>query len=112
MRVSESITPKGLCDYLNDLLQRDLVAINALMSMRVHCNNSLISGSGVQAIRVGYDHSKAGSDPKHAVGLMGILNGVFGVDSYGFGCIRAEVECDSETGHVRITRFVLTPSPE
>jgi hypothetical protein len=76
---------------LNDALEADPVGINALFSHHVKVNGRLASHPTIQV-----------SD-KEGLGVLGLLNGVFGCNSKGWGYITAVVEDDG-----KISRFERT----
>lgn len=87
--IRQSLTPQELCEFMNELIKLDPEGINRLVRARVQINNDLAEHPTVQVgtIRdtnqevVGYD-----------LGLMGILNGLFGTYDdgrrAGWGCIQ------------------------
>ena len=76
-------------DYLNDLRERDPAAIHALVETRTPCNEALADHPTCQ---VAIEGSQA------SVGLLGVLNGLCGVDSQGWGPIAAHYDGDLLTG--------------
>lgn len=90
--VKKSITPEQAVAVLNEALALDPQAISALVSTRVRCTKALAGHPSIQVGSVG--------ETEYEVGLLGILNGLFG--SYGpeggkregWGRIAAEVEDD------------------
>lgn len=70
---------KRIVAYLNELIKLDRVAIAALVENRVPCSQSLTDHPTVQVVE---QHGG------HSVGLLGILNGLCGVDEFGIGPIR------------------------
>jgi hypothetical protein len=94
--LKESITPQDVCDLLNELLEKDYDCIHELISYRVKCNQAVADHPTVQV-----QCFKPESKPK--VGLLGILNGLFGVREDLFGIICMEVD------GTRIVTFKLTP---
>lgn len=79
------------CDVvklLNALAAIDPIAIIALINHRVPCGGGILDHATVQAGR------NAVGSPE--VGMLGILNGLFGTFSDGWGCITAEIS-DDET---------------
>lgn len=84
MKVKESVTIQETVDFLNDLLNIDSTAISSLFSVRIACNKELADHETVQ---VG-----ALSKNFFQVGMVGILNGLFGIDQYGWGHISADYE--------------------
>ena len=88
-----------IVNLLNEVCETDRGAIDALVSHRVPCNESLAEHPTVQ---VGPALNDVGPDVSfgYVVGLCGILNGLCGVDENGWGLI-AYVQ--DEEG--RIVRF-------
>lgn len=74
-------------EFINELIETDREAITALWQNRVPCNQALADHPTVQ---VGEENGR------FVVGLLGILNGLFGVDETGTGFIHFFI--DSETG--------------
>ena len=69
-----------LVDFLNELADLDKEAINALIRTRVGCNQKLLNHPTVQVSVI---------DNNYTVGILGILNGLCGVYSSGYGPIAA-----------------------
>ena len=86
--VSEAIS------FLNELIKLDKAAMTALAETRVLCNESLANHPTVQV-------STAPEGEK--VGLLGILNGLFGVDEKGWGFITAVFDDDGQIIEFRET---------
>jgi hypothetical protein len=78
---------------LNSALKADPAAINYLVNARVMCNKELAEHPTIQ---VGKDSRYKGE--VHWVGLLGIINGLFGIDDEGWGFIEGYI--DDETGLV------------
>ena len=70
MTIRTQVTLDETIDYLNGLIETDRVAIAALIANRVPCNQQLADHPTVQVFR---QHGG------YLVGLLGILNGLFGV---------------------------------
>ncbi len=79
-----------IVNFLNELLQVDKEAIEVLIDRRVKVNEQLLNHPTVQ---VSSEDGKTGS-----VGLLGILNGLVGVKSNGWGYIVAHY--DDESGRL------------
>ena len=78
---------------LNGMLKMDPAAVTLLMEIRVACNEALADHPTVQVTKK--------DDGTHEVGLLGLLNGIFGVradDLYGH--VTATYEQDSDTGEL------------
>lgn len=79
------MTPQQAVEFLNSLLTVDDLAISSLINNRIPCNRELADHPHVQvtASRSGY-----------LVGMLGILNGIFGTKDDGRGFIRAVYDSD------------------
>ncbi|MFA5025090.1 MAG: hypothetical protein WC503_01085 [Candidatus Shapirobacteria bacterium] len=82
---------------LNEVVAADELAMRALINYRVPCNKALAEHESVQ---VGTYH-EASKETGYSVGILGIINGLFGVDSEGWGFIGADLGKDGS-----IIRFV------
>lgn len=92
-----SVTPEHAVKILNEALDADPVAINELFRHRTSCNDAL---AGHASIQVGaYPEDKYPAT--QTVGLLGLLNGIFGTKPDGDGHIQSEVE------DFRIVRFSI-----
>lgn len=78
--IKASMTVDEVIAFLNSLLAIDPEAIKNLMWHRVRCNGSMADHPSVQV-------SAYPDKNKPAVGLLGILNGMFGIDEEGWGQI-------------------------
>lgn len=83
MPIKQSITIQDAIDLLNDALKCDPVAITSLTSHRVLCNLKLADHKLIQV---------GSNEGTYRVGLLGIINGLFGVDDKGYGPIAAIVD--------------------
>lgn len=83
--IHETRSVQETIDFLNELLKLDEPAITRLIESRVACNEDLTEHPTVQVQDV------VGAP---SVGLLGILNGLFGTDEKGWGPITAVVEDD------------------
>ena len=79
MTIKNEITIGKVVDFLNELLEIDPTTINSLFSMRFPCNKKIRFHETVQ---VGMLNKTV-----PIVGMIGILNGMFGADSDGYGKI-------------------------
>ena len=70
---------------LNEAFELDPAAISALYRYRVPCNEALADHPTIQVAKTatGYD-----------VALIGLLNGLGGVDAEGWGAVAASVDTD------------------
>lgn len=82
--------------FLNELVQIDPQAVDALVRNRVPCNAAMADHPTVQCGK----RAEGGFE----VGMLGVLNGIFGADHDGWGFICVMYEDDG-----RIRRFERTP---
>ena len=94
----EPVTAEQVAQLLNEALDLDAEGINALFNHRVPVNTGFTHHPTIQVLQF------TGQPP--TLGVLGLLNGMFGVDETGWGFIQAYVD---EFG--RIARF-LGPSPK
>ncbi len=80
---------------LNSILQADHEAIRKLIERRIPCNQALADHPTVQV---------DGIADGHYVGMLGIINGLFGVDEREWGYIAAQYD---DAGQLQ--RFIRTP---
>jgi len=95
MSVKQTVSIQETVDFLNSLIEIDPDTINNLASIRVGCNRALADHPTVQVGGL--------SKTYFIVGIIGILNGLFGSDKHGWGHIAADCEGS------KVTKFrVLT----
>ena len=90
------VTVDQVVELLNAALLLDRTAITNLVQTRVDCNKKM---AGHQTIQVGL---APGVDPDdknllYEVGILGLINGLFGIDERQWGAIAAEMD---KAGHV------------
>jgi hypothetical protein len=93
---------------LNELLEADPEAMKALFECRVPCNRAMGGHPTVQvALREGAD--KTDFDNGYEVGVMGIINAIFGAipDGRGYLCFYQD-----KSGVTPITHFGVTDADE
>ena len=89
--IKDSVSLDEVIDFLNELLEVDCLAIQGLIENRQSCNEAMADHPTVQVhayCACGEEDgcSKCG---EFSVGLLGILNGIFGKDEDGWGDIAA-----------------------
>jgi len=84
--IKNSVTVEDVVDLLNEALELDRDAIETLVESRVPCNQALADHPSIQVSAHTKTDRSVGS---FKVGLLGILNGIFGVDANGWGPIVA-----------------------
>lgn len=93
--------PEQVVELLNELLELDADAINALIRVRVDCNECIGNHATVQVRSVG-NYGYEGCE----VGLLGILNGVFGTDGKGIGAIGADFNEEGILKSFRVREYL------
>lgn len=76
--IKESITLDEVIEALNSMLACDNKAIQSMVMDRVRCNEALADHPSAQV---------AGDSGYYSIGLLGVINGLFGVDEWGRGPI-------------------------
>jgi len=105
----KNVTPKIAVAILNNALELDREAVQALIETRVPCNSKLAEHDTIQVAEEG--PSVVGGEMEYNVGLMGLLNGMFGVDERtGFGPITAvfENQDPNDDGPGKLLHFTPT----
>ena len=96
MTEPQSISTEDAIWTLNRLLEADREAISLLVANRVPCNQALSLDPTCQ---VGSVRGEGWE-----VGLLGIINALFGVDEEGWGYIAADTDAEGV-----VLRFLPTP---
>lgn len=102
MSRSTIVTLEAVITRLNEALAADRAAVEALLRHRVVCNAALAQHEAIPVVNEGSQDR-----PVYVLGMMGLLNGVFGCNADGVGYIAAEID---EFSH-HIVRFIVAPSP-
>ncbi len=76
----DMVLASRIIEYLNELLELDRSAVAALVANRTPCNTALAGHPTCQVVRQHRGYS---------VGLLGVLNGLCGIDERGRGLIAA-----------------------
>lgn len=87
MSIKPTVNVEDAIDLLNEILELDPAAAHALVENRVTCNDALADHASVQ---VQADNTRL------SVGLLGVLNGLFGSNEEGWGPIAAVFDDDGE----------------
>lgn len=93
-------------NVLNEALRRDPSAIQALFAHRVPCNSALAQDPTIQVAQEGEAVPGGRSHSSWSLGMMGLLNGLFGIDERGWGHICGRWDTESGT----LLGFELTDS--
>ena len=109
-------TPARAIEVLNRALKADPDCILALCEQRVECNEALANDETIQCARLG-GPDPATSDatnpdllppPRYGIGLLGIVNGIFGIYPEGHPLAGwGPIAADYEGPEGPITRFQL-----
>ena len=82
--INDPLTLDKALEILNSMVEADPDAITALLEKRVPCNKALAHHPTVQMLG---EYDIEGDVVGGQVGLMGILNGLFGVGADGWGAL-------------------------
>ena len=88
--IKPSVTPQDVCDLMNELLKLDYACASGLISYHQPCNKAIADHPTIQVRQYG--------DEEPTVGILGILNGIFGVREDGMGAICYEFDNDKIMG--------------
>ena len=88
--LKDFVTIDDVVELLNDAVDKDPEAIYKLAVNRVPCNAMLADHPTIQVGKFGDEYK---------VGLIGILNGIFGIADDGFGAIAGDFEVVCPNGH-------------
>jgi hypothetical protein len=94
--IKENISIDEVVTLLNEMLSLDIGATAALLANRVPCNSDLVNHPTIQV------------DTQHGVyfvGLLGVINGLFGVNEDNQGAIGYVFEDDYNSGGRKLVRF-------
>jgi hypothetical protein len=93
------VSSYDIVNFLNELLKLDNDMINCLCFQRIPCNQLIVNHPSVQVSQI---------NNNFCVGLLGILNGLIGVDKEHYGCIQTETEqCSFYPTGYKITSFII-----
>lgn len=106
--IRDWVTVDDALAVLNRAVASDPEAISALLEQRVPCNKALADDPTIQV---------ASKDGAYHVGILGILNGIFGTDEDGWGPIAASMTDGVVDGFERVTdrtkgKVKPAPAPE
>jgi len=100
MPLKNSITLDDALVVLNSAVIADSKAMHSLIEHRVDCNEILANHPTIQVGRC--------QPERYHVGLLGILNGLFGIDETGWGAICAHFHVDCPKGCDRAATDTLS----
>lgn len=89
-----NLNPELIIEYLNSLVTLDQEAMSRLIEIRTPCNDKLTNHETVQVLEEIIDNK-----PEYKVGLLGILNGMCGIDEDGCGFVMAV--CDGDNNLIK-----------
>lgn len=89
----ESVALDEVIELLNEAVRDDRIAMDLLVNERVYCNETLANHPTIQVQKaeplVVFNTKMSEEVSRWQVGLLGILNGIFGIDERGTGRIAA-----------------------
>lgn len=101
-----SVTVDEAVEILNQMLEADPGTTSHLFAVRFLCSEALAEHSTIQCAP-----TKLGDIPAPSVGIMGVINGIFGTNKDGLGAIGVKRETDwTVTGFVNNGREVTHDS--
>lgn len=91
------VTVDDAIQLLNDAMAADKGAVQKLIDYRVPCNSKMVAHPTIQINVALHKTSAMGTSENllpfyYSVGLLGILNGLFGIDDRGHGLITAQFD--------------------
>lgn len=91
------ITVDDAIQLLNDAVAADKDAVQKLIDYRVPCNSKLVAHPTIQINVTLHKNSAMGKSETllpfyYSVGLLGLMNGLFGTDDKGNGLITAQFD--------------------
>ena len=89
--IKKSVTIEEVVDYLNDLLKTDHKAIQAMFNERFRVSKALANHPTMQVISY--------REVYFSAGIIGLLNGMFGVDDNGDGSLAVCYRVTCPNGH-------------
>jgi hypothetical protein len=101
----EDVSIDDAIEYLNELLALDARAMATVIGSRAPCNDALRDHPTALVLATG----PAGSNAR--VGMLGLLNGLFGVRDDGLGEISAVFDKDKLVRFERTRRSWISPKP-
>ncbi len=99
MSERKPVTIEAAVGFLNELVDTDAEALAKLIDYRVECSDDLGEHPTIQVGHIDYDPA----NPLE-VGMLGILNGLFGIHPDGGGWIAARFDVTCPKGHAAFGR--------
>jgi len=81
--IKENVSLSDVCKLLNELIVLDRNCAESLVSQRVACNDAVADHPTIMV-----DDSQGTT----SIGLLGVLNGIFGIHENGFGALCVEFD--------------------
>jgi len=101
--IKESVTLDEVLEVLNRIVKTDPQAAHDLVETRVGCNDALAKDPTIQVVEKGVP--MLGTTKKlYSVGLLGVLNGIFGAHDDGWGAIQVTMEDDGTVVGFSLTK--------
>lgn len=91
--LKQTVSIDEVIALLNDAFEKDPEAIHELVTTRVPCNEAMADHPTIQ---VGVNWK---GTSKYVVGVIGILNGIFGTADDGYGAIAGDFDVICPNGH-------------
>jgi len=95
------INPDTVIEFLNEIHKLDSEVLEKLIDFRVPVNEKLAWHETVQVVNDGTEEV-----PTYKVGLLGIINGLCGIDEDGYGLVTANFEFDQTSHKEKLVGFM------
>lgn len=76
--IKDNITVRDVCDLFNEIIQKDPECAKSLIDTRIICNKEIADHPTIQVLE---------ENGETRVGLLGFINGMFGIGDDGMGPI-------------------------
>ena len=100
--IKRKISPAEVIDLLNELLKIDRKSIECLFGIGIPCNKKLAKHPSVQVGKFA---------DRYFVRIIGILNGMFGADKAGWGCLSIDITKNGRIKQFKLLKERLTKHP-
>lgn len=96
--IKETVSLDEVVEVLNRMVKADPLATQDLVNSRVECNEVLVKDPTIQVVRRDTPRERC------VVGILGVLNGLFGVHDDGYGAIQVTYGDDGSIMEFGLTR--------
>ncbi|MBD3261403.1 MAG: hypothetical protein GF334_06915 [Candidatus Altiarchaeales archaeon] len=97
--IKNEVTVQDVCNLFNEIIAKDPRCAEDLIEARVQCNNVILNHPTIQV-------RQSCEDQYPKVGLLGFLNGLFGISENGMGALCAVYDDDGNLQSLQPTDTV------